>query len=352
MMVEWPDRTGCPLCRRHTFTVTKETLLGIYKHSVNFRVWNNRDRFGTKAKYDKPKAFRLPNEDRYTSLSDGAAGSGGGAQCCEDGAGGSRRPRKLSSVLHGVQPKGKGKAAGKQRQKLNQSSESEGEGEYACVDLGVPDTLDEEDGKEEKGGNAADTTENTVDARFSENLPSSQANRTTSTPRKMTKADQQALLEEEQIRQYGLTNLSLCWSNVFGKRPSAVARSSVGRRNLQGMVVTMELRTPLMPEEWRKELCPMSITLCSAHNMPSSPVPHQELRHRCVVCVCVCVCVRVCVCAHVCVCVCVCTNDFLHSHTDVSLPMPASNLSTSLSFRPADSLKVPPSAGTRPVCSS
>ena len=282
--------------------------MNIYKHSINFRVWNNKDRFYAKAKYDRPKAFRLPNEDRYTSLSDRAVGSGGEGQDCEGVSSGSRRPRKLSSVLHSVQPKGKGKAGRKPRQKHSHSSESEGEGEYGCVDLEVPDTLDEEDGKE-KEGSTADTAEDRTNEGCPKVAPSCQSNGVVSSARKVTKADQQALLEEEQIRQHGLANLSLCWSNVFGKHSSASTRSSEESRNLQGMVVTMELRTPLMPEEWRRELCPMAITLCSAYNMPSSPVAHQELRQRCV---CVCVCVRVCV--RVCVCV---ESMCVHAHTCV-----------------------------------
>ena len=199
------------LCCRHTFTATKETLLDIYRHNINFRVWNNRDHFCAKAKYDKPKAFRLPNEDRYTSLSDRVAGSAGDLQGPEGRTSGCRRPRKLSSVLHSVQSKGKSKAAGKMRQKQNQSSESEGEGEYACVDLGVPDTLDEEDGKEEAGGNATDTTGDKVAAGLPEMPPSVRGDGTKSSTRKMTKAEQQVL---------------------FGPHPSPSQRGSFERKPL------------------------------------------------------------------------------------------------------------------------
>ena len=45
---------------RHTFKVTKEALLDLYHHTMEVRVWNSKDKLSARARYDQPKAFRLP----------------------------------------------------------------------------------------------------------------------------------------------------------------------------------------------------------------------------------------------------------------------------------------------------
>ena len=40
--------------------VTRELLIKLASHKVTFRVWDTKDRVSTKARNDRPKAFRLP----------------------------------------------------------------------------------------------------------------------------------------------------------------------------------------------------------------------------------------------------------------------------------------------------
>jgi len=45
---------------RHTFKVTRPLLLELYDHVMEVRVWNTKDKLSARARYDRPKAFRLP----------------------------------------------------------------------------------------------------------------------------------------------------------------------------------------------------------------------------------------------------------------------------------------------------
>lgn len=44
---------------RHTFKVTRPLLLELYDHVMEVRVWNTKDKLSARARYDRPKAFRL-----------------------------------------------------------------------------------------------------------------------------------------------------------------------------------------------------------------------------------------------------------------------------------------------------
>ncbi|XP_041347622.1 uncharacterized protein LOC121367489 isoform X2 [Gigantopelta aegis] len=45
----------------HTLTVTREVLLQMFNHRLEVRVWDTKDKVSTRARFDRPKAFRLPH---------------------------------------------------------------------------------------------------------------------------------------------------------------------------------------------------------------------------------------------------------------------------------------------------
>lgn len=45
---------------RHLLRVNQETLLDLYEHTITIRLWNNVDKLSPRARFDRPKAFRLP----------------------------------------------------------------------------------------------------------------------------------------------------------------------------------------------------------------------------------------------------------------------------------------------------
>ena len=43
-----------------TATVTKDLLLQLFSHSMEFKIWDTKDKVSPRARFDRPKAFRLP----------------------------------------------------------------------------------------------------------------------------------------------------------------------------------------------------------------------------------------------------------------------------------------------------
>ena len=41
-------------------TITKDLLLRLYDHTLELKIWDSKDRVSPRARFDRPKAFRLP----------------------------------------------------------------------------------------------------------------------------------------------------------------------------------------------------------------------------------------------------------------------------------------------------
>ena len=44
----------------HTVTITKDVLLGLFGHSMELKIWDTKDKVSPRARFDRPKAFRIP----------------------------------------------------------------------------------------------------------------------------------------------------------------------------------------------------------------------------------------------------------------------------------------------------
>ena len=56
---------------RHTFKVTRPLLLELYDHVMEVRVWNTKNKLSARARYDRPKAFRLPAPSKRPQQGEG-----------------------------------------------------------------------------------------------------------------------------------------------------------------------------------------------------------------------------------------------------------------------------------------
>ena len=52
----------CEMCHfsSHTLKVTKELLLKLFNHTLELRIWDSKEKVSSRARFDRPKAFRLP----------------------------------------------------------------------------------------------------------------------------------------------------------------------------------------------------------------------------------------------------------------------------------------------------
>ncbi|KAL4225876.1 hypothetical protein ACF0H5_013865 [Mactra antiquata] len=55
------DVTWIAWTQKHKLYVTKDLLLQMYKHTLELRIWDTKDKVGTRAKFDRPKLFKLPS---------------------------------------------------------------------------------------------------------------------------------------------------------------------------------------------------------------------------------------------------------------------------------------------------
>lgn len=54
------DKTWITWTHSHTATVTKDLLLELFSHTMEFKIWDTKDKVSPRARFDRPKAFRLP----------------------------------------------------------------------------------------------------------------------------------------------------------------------------------------------------------------------------------------------------------------------------------------------------
>lgn len=54
------DYSAC--YNRHSFKVTRALLLQLYNHTLEVRLWNTKEKVAPRARFDRPRAFRLPVE--------------------------------------------------------------------------------------------------------------------------------------------------------------------------------------------------------------------------------------------------------------------------------------------------
>lgn len=54
------DKAWVTWTHSHTATITKEMLLQLFSHSMEFKIWDTKDKVSPRARFDRPKAFRLP----------------------------------------------------------------------------------------------------------------------------------------------------------------------------------------------------------------------------------------------------------------------------------------------------
>lgn len=47
----------------HKISLSLDSLLDLYNHTLTFQLWNSKEKVSARAKYDRPKAFRLPVPD-------------------------------------------------------------------------------------------------------------------------------------------------------------------------------------------------------------------------------------------------------------------------------------------------
>ena len=81
--------------------MNKPLLLGLYDHTLEVRIWNSKSKLSARARYDRPKAFRLPAPAaKKTPQSDESEERGREGEEANQPPSLIRRPSKLPVVSH------------------------------------------------------------------------------------------------------------------------------------------------------------------------------------------------------------------------------------------------------------
>ena len=302
--------------------VTRELLLNIFNHSLELRIWDSKDKVSARARFDRPKAFRLP----------------AGQENEEDAGyhGGSFNVRALvlnQSLTHAqLQPKDSrekkddrmarttsGTTGRTLQDHLGQAEELRATTAPTGVNsqqTPAPSTvtktsdlvkvqvrLDEDSTRHwlrisNLAGLNEPFSENEM-TRLSElgdtkkrcNLENDKKKKmkvdelekdSKTSKRKSKREEQKMAILAAFTRVHGIASVKLRLSLLFAGTKSITERLGNKVNGLEDLMVTVSLDKPLLSNEQKKDLNPMVIKMCSVNDLPNKPLSYKDLSEKCV----------------------------------------------------------------------
>ncbi|XP_036840276.1 uncharacterized protein cfap92 [Oncorhynchus mykiss] len=298
--------------------VTRELLIKLVSHKITFKIWDTKDRVSAKARYDRPKTFRLPQ------AKPGEDNDLGGIKSMvyklrtmfEK-----KNPRTRSSNKRGdalstdfkrfselncvtVEPKASttevsSSAAlntGSLVSDTEQCGARSGEQDLQSVDSksAKPDGPVEQEKEKDSASSkpaqkksALDQSSKAVKETSKTTIPPMKAGSVKDklvVPRKkaLVKSTQETASHIEHIRRNGVASLELSYIYLLaGDRCLTDCLETYSSGVYEGLC-NITLDRPLISEKLKAELNPLVITILSASSLPSSPVPFHVLEEKCV----------------------------------------------------------------------
>lgn len=205
---------------KHVVDVNKALLLDLFSHSVNVRFWDTKDKVSVRAKFDRPKVFRLPPPPG---------------------------PRPTDARFDG----GSTAQSNARRQMQIEKSPS--------PKRDIKDSISDTKA-------ATSTTSIAVEHRGT-------------TPTDIRRRKQ----EREAMNENGKCVLKVPLSSLFAGNTVLSDESQPHQHftALKQVVVRISLNKPLMSEALSKELSPMQLNIVRSRHLPNTPVSHEELETQC-----------------------------------------------------------------------
>lgn len=327
--------------QKHKLYITKDLLLKLYNHTLELRIWDTKDKVGTRAKFDRPKLFKLPSLKAGEDVEDLGGVRGMVMQQCRSFT--EMQPKKARDIrplpkeitFQKPDPPGHKKrdptpAAEKPTSRAASGDKlSGGQGSSSPT----PHTLvavvkrdDELDGRSSfsRLGRLAehdDVPPERHDSRASKvsskksrtvsqssktrteqaSTPNSKArqgtksagssgsskaiqasNQSSFQPRKRNRrAELAAQTAAENIKRNGICMVPIRMAVLFSGVQTITNRLDKPVPGLEDMFVTLQLNKQLLNQKQKEDLNPMIIKIHSVTNMPSSPMTHEQLKEKC-----------------------------------------------------------------------
>ncbi|KAB5537023.1 hypothetical protein PHYPO_G00114050 [Pangasianodon hypophthalmus] len=316
-------------------SVTRELLIKMSSHKITFRLWDTKDKVSPKAKYDRPKAFRLPQGRRVEDPDQ----RGANLDCEPESAGGIKgmvyklralyekqnpitttskkcqkdiismeykRPSKLTCdtddpklptmEANGVSEKPLSsvvlKTDGSLAQEAAFSNQSYPNGGKQNTETTDPKSIKSEATADQEKDMALSKLsqrqsldhcmkgpkDTTISSTKSGTLKDSSL---VASKKKHVQKTVQERTEEEDIRKNGVASAELKAMYFLAGETSLIDCLMIRCRRVSKVLCSITLDQPLISDELKAELNPLIITILSASSLPSTPVPFYELEQKC-----------------------------------------------------------------------
>ncbi|XP_025106751.1 uncharacterized protein LOC112571726 isoform X2 [Pomacea canaliculata] len=333
----WQDGelTWIAWAHSHTMTITKELLLKMFDHTLELRVWDTKDKCSSRARFDRPKAFRLPQP----KPGENPENVGGVRAMVMKQMNGflKMQPRKAENIRllpqrcmfprseltkRGSSHTGTNKAQSSSPaggRKLRAVAKSNGQESKTFGHLNRLAGAEQADqplgGKESRKASAKASEQQQTQGTLNPHPPHSshtssvsshsptslpfhsnhQSNQSpvlelfkevpqqdSDTERRHTKkAEAAAAVAAENIRKFGICMIPFRMSLLFSGMRAATSRLKQPVPGVEDMFITISLSQPLLSDAQKQELNPTIITIVSATMMPNIPMSYEELSTRC-----------------------------------------------------------------------
>lgn len=248
---------------RHKIQVDHELLHALFDHTLQVRVWNTKSKLSPRARFDRPKAFRLPVPDPGESVAENT----------------DSRPAKLPLVLHDQPRQSKAipnhfpSKSSMAAPRMEPSQITPGM-DCSLATPGVEPSLVSDMGE----GSGEGTSQALLPCGEEDKPFNSTAGFTPVSPyalqslpiTTLTKVSEEQA-EEARVEREGMATLSLPLAPLYGLSPTITSSLDQDIRDLKDMKVTVEVENTLMSDDQRRTLNPLCITVCQARGIPLVP---------------------------------------------------------------------------------
>lgn len=313
------DKMWVTWTHSHTATVTKDVLLQLFSHSMELKIWDTKDKVSPRARFDRPKAFRLPAS---RGPEESESSSSGGVQ---------QLVLSQQESFENNQPKDSrifaGDASTSESKRQNQTAPRQNgfTGVASVTDanraITAPSTfrslsltttpstatgvasmvkvqvrVDDQDTSQFSrlatlAGVSPPITEADLQLAEQRQLRSqSRKEKSHSKPEATTKkkafpksnaSKKDLALTAAHTRVHGTATLCVKMYTFFSGVKSTTTKLGKAAGNIEELLLSVSLDNDLLSEIQKRELNPMVIKVSSASELPNKPLPYMELREKC-----------------------------------------------------------------------
>ncbi|RMX52800.1 hypothetical protein pdam_00012207 [Pocillopora damicornis] len=262
------DRTWVTWTHSHTVPVTTELLLQLFSHNMDLKIWDTKDKVSPRARFDRPKAFRLPASRDPEDLE---AASGGVMQIVtnQQQSYESNQP-KQSRIFHSATGTG---SMVKVQVRVDEQDPPQFS-RLATLAGVTPPMTDAEIQQSERRKIRSQSKKERTSSKL-EVIRKKTSNAKTSPSKK------DLALAAAHTRTHGTAALSVKMCTFFSGAKSTTTKLGKSVGTIEELLLSVSLDNDLLSGIQKRVLNPMVIRVSSASELPCKPMTYMQLREKC-----------------------------------------------------------------------